>query len=47
MKFYIIQKGDTICSIAEKFKTTKENIVNLNQLTNSDYIKEGEIIRVK
>lgn len=47
MKLYQVQKGDTICSIAKKFGVTKEQIINLNQLTSSYMLETGDIIRVK
>lgn len=47
MKFYQVKKGDKICTIAEKFKTTCQKIIELNNLTNVDFIQEGDIIRVK
>lgn len=47
MKLYQIQKDETICSIAKKFDVTCEQIINLNQITNQDFLKEGDIIRIK
>lgn len=47
MKFYQVQKNESLCDIAKKFGVSKEQIINLNQLTNSDDLKEGDIIRVK
>ena len=47
MKFYQVQKGETICDIAKKFGITCEQIINLNMITNQDFIKEGDVLRVK
>ena len=47
MKFYQVQKGETLCKIAEKFKTDCKKLIELNELTNVDFIKEGDVIRVK
>jgi LysM repeat protein len=45
--FYVWQYGDCLKKVAEKFRTTPEKIINMNQLSNSDYIQVGDIIRVK
>ena len=47
MKLYQVQKGDKICTIAEKFNTTCQKIIELNELTNVDFIKPGDVLRVK
>lgn len=47
MKFYVFQKGDKICTIAEKFNTTCQKIIELNNLTNVDFLEDGDVIRVK
>lgn len=47
MKFYQVQKGETLCMIAEKFNTECKKLIELNNLTNVDFIKEGDILRVK
>ena len=47
MKLYQVQKVDTLCSIAKKFGVSCDKIINLNQITNSDDLKEGDIIRVE
>ena len=43
--YYTIRPGDTLSSIAKKYKTTVERIKKLNSLK-SDFIKEGQRIRV-
>lgn len=47
MKFYQVQKGETICEIAKKFGVTCEDIINWNEISRQDFIKEGDVIRVK
>lgn len=47
MKFYVWQKGDCLKKVAEKFGTTPEKIIELNQITNSDFLEIGDVIRVK
>ena len=42
---YKVQKGETLRTIAQKFKTTKELIININSLTKE--ILEGEYIVVE
>ena len=41
------KSGELICDIAKKFGTSVEKIVNMNQLTNSDFLQAGDIIRVR
>ena len=47
MKFYQVQKNESLCDIAKKFGVSKEQIINLNQLTSSDDLQAGDIIRIK
>lgn len=47
MKFYVFQYGDKLCTIAEKFHTTCQKLIELNELTNVDFLKEGDVLRVK
>ena len=42
MKYYIVKKEDTLCIIAKKFNVTVTQIAELNDITNVDYIKEGQ-----
>ena len=46
-QFYVVQYGDRICTIAKKYNTTCEKIIKLNGLTNVDFIKEGDILRIR
>lgn len=43
---YIIQPGDTLSSIAEKFGTTYETLTRINKLNNPNLIYPGEIIKL-
>jgi len=41
-KIYIVEAGDSVWEIAQKFGTTIEKIVALNELTNSRLIRPGQ-----
>ena len=42
MIVYIVKEGDTIWKIAKKYKTTMQEIININNLDNGDEIFVGE-----
>ena len=42
MVIYIVKEGDTIWEIAKKYKTTMQEIININNLDNGDEIFVGE-----
>lgn len=42
MIVYIVKQGDTIWEIAKKYKTTMQDIINVNNLDNGDEIFVGE-----
>lgn len=42
MIVYIVKEGDTIWEIAKKYKTTMQEIININNLDNGDEIFVGE-----
>jgi len=46
-KFYVVKPGDTLWDIAQKFDTTIDKIVALNNIKNPDLIYAGETLRVK
>ena len=46
-KLYLVKKGDTLCSIAKKFKTTCKKLIELNNLTNITYIQENDLILIE
>ena len=41
---YTVKKGDTLSSIARKFNTTVAKLVDLNDITDPDYIVVGQIL---
>jgi LysM repeat protein len=43
---YTIASGDTLASIAQKFNSTVQKIVEVNKLKNANDIKAGDIIKV-
>lgn len=42
MIIYVVKEGDTIWKIAKKYKTTMQEIINVNNLDNGDEIYVGE-----
>lgn len=47
IKYYTIQKGDTLSSIAKKYNTTVNQLVSWNNIKNANLIYAGKKIRVK
>lgn len=45
-RYYTVQRGDTLFSIAQRFGTTITNLTALNSLTNPNAIKAGQTLRV-
>lgn len=45
--YYVVKKGDTLISIAKKYKTTVDDLVKLNKIKNPNLIKIGEKLRIK
>ena len=43
---YTIKKGDTLSAIAQKFNTTVNELVQLNDISNLNLIYPGEILKV-
>ncbi|WP_052356711.1 GH25 family lysozyme [[Clostridium] dakarense] len=43
---YIVQSGDTLTSIAKKFNTTVNELVNLNGIQNPNLIYAGQILKI-
>ena len=44
---YIVKKGDTLSSIAKKYNTTYQKLAKLNNLSNPNFIKVGQKIKIK
>lgn len=44
---YVVQAGDTISSIASKFNTTQEDILNENELEATDTIFVGQVLEIR
>lgn len=45
--YYLVRKGDTLSSIAKKYKTTVKQLVKWNNIKNPNIIKVGQKLRVK
>jgi LysM repeat protein len=45
-RYYTVQRGDSLFSIAQRFGTTIANLTALNSLTNPNAIKAGQTLRV-
>ena len=46
-EYYVVKKGDTLTSIAKKYKTTVKQLVKWNNIKNPNVIKVGQKLRVK
>lgn len=44
--FYTVQNGDTLSAIANRYGTTVQELVDINQLTNPNLIYPGQILRI-
>ena len=45
--FYEWKKGDNICEVAQRFNLTCKELIEMNHLTNIDFISEGDILRIE
>ena len=45
-RLYVVQRGDTLFSIARRFGTTVSVLQTLNGIENADYIRVGQVLRV-
>src|SRR3954454_23345535 len=43
---YVVQSGDTLFAIAQRYQTTTDNIVRLNNLTDRDQLKVGQKLTI-
>lgn len=41
---YIIQRGDSLSSIADQFDITVAQLITINQIEDADHIEEGQIL---
>ena len=46
-KYYVVKKGDTLTSIAKKYKTSVKQLAKWNNIKNVNIIKVGQKLRVK
>ncbi|MCX8045266.1 MAG: LysM peptidoglycan-binding domain-containing protein [Anoxybacillus gonensis] len=44
---YVVQKGDTLSKIAQKYNTTIASLQKLNGISNPNLIRVGQKLRVK
>ena len=47
IKTHIVQKGDTISSIAKKYSINKELIIKANKLIDENYIFVGQNLKIR
>lgn len=45
--YYTVKKGDTLSAIATKYNTTYQKIAELNNLSNPNFIKVGQKLKIK
>lgn len=45
--WYVVRYGDTLYTIARRFFTTLDSLLELNELADPDVIFPGEIIRIR
>jgi LysM repeat protein len=43
---YLVKPGDTLYTIAQQFNTTIQQLVELNEIENADYLEAGQVIQV-
>lgn len=46
LPIYIVQSGDTLITIADRFGVSPEDIINVNQIQNVDFISPGDQLRI-
>ena len=42
----LVNKGETLGSIAKKYKTTVQNLMSVNDITNPNRIKVGDVLNI-
>jgi LysM repeat protein len=43
---YTVVPGDTLSGIAARFGTTTRNLMNLNGISNANYLRVGQVLRL-
>lgn len=43
---YIVQQGDTLSAIAQKYGTTYQELARINNISNPNYIQVGQVIKI-
>ena len=44
--YYVVQKGDTLSTIAKKFNKTEKELLDNNDILNDKDLDEGHVIRL-
>ena len=44
---YVVRSGDTLSSIARRFNTTVNELVELNSISNSNLIYPGQVLKIE
>ena len=47
LEMYVIEKGDTLRTVAQRFGVRLDNLCKINGIENKDAIREGDIIRLR
>ena len=47
LEMYVIEKGDTLRKIAQRFAVRLDKLCKINGIENRDVIREGDIIRLR
>ncbi len=43
---YVVQQGDTLSAIAQKYGTTYQELARINNISNPNYIQVGQVIKI-
>lgn len=43
---YVVKRGDTLSGIAKKYGVTVQQLVNINNISNSNYIYVGQVLTI-
>ena len=43
---YVVQQGDTLSQIAQKYGTTYQELARINNISNPNYIQVGQVIKI-